>query len=745
MVFMFKRALLFILGIAAVIFLALIFIWQETPAQELYSNNSVITAQRITQDLSGKWNRYSSLRQAWFQETKFEKDSRHVGIAGGDSIVLPSNQSFEVVAKKFKVSGIWSFKMPQLVLDGVYGKAKVFLNGIEEINYLGEIDGIGGTYIINIEPTRLNYGQENTLYIELSSDAVHRKKVFGWLAPAQKRITGQIQLQAVPESTIDVTKTTVSYDQTKNQVLVSVLLKHHLSLSHGPWALSAEIKDRDRVVAECLVPLDSANGNNEQRVDLIFDLPDVRFWSPDSPFLYNLRLVLTNNRGDHDSVQLPIGFSNNGSTPDNWVINGKQFKVNGVILTWQQETAIRNKQQIESYLQNLKNNGINVIYFLNFFPNETWLYAADRLGIGVWLELPVAFIPAGTDPYSQELEGLIRTAGRHPSVMAWTVAKGLEPSPETDNYFKQIDTLLTGLPCYNLSYFSAEAKGVGLGELVINQERLQGEWGNLVLADVFLTGSNLEESLQRHWVIVAGCWLVWLLLVSIQNFRSFGWSYKELYNPNPKRKIRRAFAWSFLAFISRQISLAGYLVYLIYIIPERSLVWLPYDISFWTELKGHTLVLLWLFLTVLLILFRLFSVGLAANSFPERPETLGLCCWLERRYIWFFLVGIACFAVLKFNLSWYVPVLLYVLMSAILFPSRVKDIRRAGGKYMYFTGIPFTVLLIISVTVILHFKDFRYLTNLVLPEIKLTLPEIEFTLPEDINTLFDSLIRRLKA
>jgi len=734
---MFKRASLFILGIAAAVILTLIFAWRELPAQELYSDSPVITAQRITQDLSGKWNSYSSLRQAWLQETQFGSNPQKNGLTGGDSIVLPSDQSFRVVAKKFKVSGIWSFKTAQLVLDGVYGKAKVFLNGIEEINYLGEIEGLGGTYTIDIQPTRLDYGQENILYIHLSSDSIHQKKLFGWLLPAQNKIIGQIQLQAVPESTVDVAKTSVSYDQEKKQAIVSIWLKHHLTLDYAPWALSAEIREQDRVVAECLVPLNS-DGNFEQQVDLIFDLPDVKFWSPAAPFLYNLRIVLTNERGDHDSIQLPIGFSNIISPPDSWVINGKPFKVNGEILTWQQETLIRNQQQIENYLQNLKSKGINVLYFLNFFPNEAWLYAADKHGIGVWLELPVAFMPAGTDLYCQELEDLLRIAGRHPCVLAWTVAKGLEPSREAANYLNQIEAQLNGLPAYNLSYFSAGAKGSGLGELIIYRDSLQGEWGNLVLSDAFLGSADSEKSVDQKMLIIAICWLIWLMLVSIQNLRSFGWNYKELFNPNPKRRIRRAFTWSLLALISRKITMASYLIYLLYLLPERYFIWLPYNFSFWTELKHQSPFILGLFLTVVLILLRLFSVGMAAQSFSKRPGTLGLCCWLERRYIWFFLFGIASLAVLKFSLPWYVPLLLYVLMSIILFPVRVRDVRRAGGKYLWFARIPFTVLIILSVTIVIHFKDFHYL-------LKLVLPEIRFTLPEDLTSWFKNLIARLKA
>jgi hypothetical protein len=67
---MFKRfaALLIIFFLCSLT--ALIFFWRDTPGLELYSDTPVTKVDRISQDLGGKWNSYSSLREAYAGETE---------------------------------------------------------------------------------------------------------------------------------------------------------------------------------------------------------------------------------------------------------------------------------------------------------------------------------------------------------------------------------------------------------------------------------------------------------------------------------------------------------------------------------------------------------------------------------------------------------------------------------------------------------------------------------------------------
>lgn len=62
---MFKKsvALIITFFIFSLVFLTLF--WQDVPGKELYNNSPVTKAYRISQDLGGKWDSYSSLRQAW--------------------------------------------------------------------------------------------------------------------------------------------------------------------------------------------------------------------------------------------------------------------------------------------------------------------------------------------------------------------------------------------------------------------------------------------------------------------------------------------------------------------------------------------------------------------------------------------------------------------------------------------------------------------------------------------------------
>ncbi len=253
------------------------------------------------------------------------------------------------------------------------------MNGIDEVHYLGDLEGTGGTYTVDIAPTRFDFSQENILYLELLPGNVQQNAVFGWLWPQQGRITGQVRLEGVSETTIDFTKTTVSFDSTKNYLVVHTALKHNMSLEHGPWVLSGVLKDKDEKVAECLLPL-NANGEFEQTVDLVFELKNPKFWSNQDPFLYELNMVLTNSRGDFDSIQMPVGIGQYTSTAEKWVLNDKAIEVKSQILTWDQEVRLRNQQQWRVILRISRQRGIMLFILWAFSPMKDGFTLPTSLG-----------------------------------------------------------------------------------------------------------------------------------------------------------------------------------------------------------------------------------------------------------------------------------------------------------------------------------------------------------------------------
>ena len=705
---MFKKFALLVGIFFIATIVSLIIFWQDTPGKELYSETPVTNVYRISQNLGGSWESFSSLREAWVYESETQKGRTgfFAGFIQRKSIILPSNQGFKVAVKHFKVSGPWGSSPVQLVISGLNGKARVFLNGIDEVNYLGELEGWGSTVSIDIPSTMLDYSQDNILYLEMFPSSMQQRKLLGWLWPEQGKITGRIELEAVPETTIDVAQTSVSFSPQEHQLTVNVNLKHHLTLKNGPWSLSGVIKDQDQIVAECVLPFDTT-GEYEQKVNLIFDIPEAKLWSLDNPELYQLHLKVINKQGQTDQLQMPLGINYSSGTVAAWAYNEQEIPVRARIITAEQAYKLRNERQVDSFLTTAKSAGYNVVYFMGFIPDESWLYATDSLGLGAWLELPVSFVPEQRIPLTAEFESLFMMAGRHPSVMAWTLGKGLKNSLPTINYRQDIEHQLSQ-PIYSLNLFAASQEINDDSQLILGVEGFSGSWGRAEYLKDSAPASPLNRGTNWHGQnIIAIGWLVWLVLLSFQNFRAPNWKYRDLFELNPKRGIRRAFFWRCFYVWAKYAVWAGIMTSIIFLsfYPPP---WFPYDLSWFTDLQQQQPLLIWLFLTNLLLLLRFFQVGLAATRFPDSPGTVALCCWLENSYGWTLMLGLS-WVLLVYNYYWFIPLLLYVLNVIILLPRKARRVRKAGGKYSRLALLPLTLALVVGGALLWHYPDIAYL------------------------------------
>lgn len=727
---MFNRIFTSIIAVFLCAFFVLLFFWQEPLGMALYSDSPVTHAHRLSQDLGGKWNSYTSLRQAWIREASHfmqEEAKEESSLIQAKSVIIPSDQSFHVAAKRFQVTGKWGFKTAQFVLEGVYGKTRIFLNGIEEANYLGEFEGVGGLYTINVPPSRFNFDHENVLYLELSPAQLQKNQLFGWLSPERGKVTGQVRLEAVSETTIDFAKTAISYRELDRKVMIDISLKHHTTLDYGPWVIYGVLKDQEqKKVAECLLPMDT-NGEFQQQITLPFELSQPQFWHPEQPYLYELDLVLTNNLGDYDSMQIPIGIRKGAVTFQKWMIGDQAFQVKGEILTAEQAFSLQNQRQAEDYLTNLKSRGLNTVYFMGFFPDEGWLYQADRLGIAVWLEMPVNMMSKDKIPSPDTLTELILTAKRHPSVMAWSGAKGSELSEQQQHYFQELRKLHKDIPVYRVNVigetqrFSMEEEGAVLN---LESDGLSGQWGKLSYADIDQSkGISLageEPVTAQGWKeekAAAIVWLCWLIIFSIQKLRYHKWQYTELMKLQPKRTVRMAAFWSCLGLVSRRVTLGGIITGLIFKLPLSPLPWLSYDFGLLIALRNQSPWLIWLLISIAFIILRVFQVGLAAPSFPQTPGAFALSCWLERRGNWLLFVGIA-WVMTFYGFVWYLPLAVYGFFYLIFCPMQIRDVWKTGGKYLILMVVPMTLLIVAIATVVYHRSDFSYVGKMVLPEIQ---------------------------
>ncbi|ADY54998.1 beta-galactosidase/beta-glucuronidase-like protein [Syntrophobotulus glycolicus DSM 8271] len=701
---MFKRLVLIIISLFALSLFSLCVSWHNDPEVELYSDSGVSSFSRLAQDLSGKWSKYSSIKEAFLAQNDAGDESTNLmdRLSGEDSIVLPSSGEFKVVAKQFKVNSKWGARNSILALDGVYGKVRVYLNGINHVNVIGEFDGYGETHNLEIQPSRFDYGKTNTLFIEtIRGGAANHQALESIFSPTAK-ITGKIILEAVTETSIDLEHTSVDFEPGKKQLLVNAMLWHHESLQNGPWVLEGKLIRDKTVVAQCLLPL-ASDGSYRQKAGLVFDLPEVSLWSPLQPELYELDLTVSNAMGDQDSIQFPVGLRTAEEKNGKILLNGSLWNVQGIALTPGQESELRHSKGQKAWLAEQKKNGFNMIYFVDQFPDESWLSSADQIGMGIWAELPAGRIFSKQELEQESLEIFVGRARQHPSLLAWTIIKGLDGTEEEKDGINERKQLVEPAPVFALDFRAGGMRQEGIETVNAGNQTLSGAWGSIAPVK--------EADQKNHWPqerLTAIIWALISIVVAFQGLRSVNWRYKELDNGNPKRKLRRAFFWSAIGFICRMFTLAAVMTDLIFRIPQPLNFWLQEEFTFIGALQSQQPLLLILTTGLLLALCRLLQVGVAAPAFPGSPEALSLTCWLERRYVWFPLVAVL-WVLLFWNLPIYVPAAVYVLLTVIAFPIRFRDCRRIGAKYRCLFLVPLLGILLAIFGAAWNYSDFLYL------------------------------------
>jgi|GEM_PF-615812 len=702
---MFNRRLMIFIALFSSIIGALWWYWQSPTGLSLQTGQGVISTTRLTQNLNGSWDRFSSLRQAWTTESE-----RAVGknnqtfLTGGRPLTLPSSERFTVVAKRFRIPGEWSSRTMLLTFNGVQGHANVYLNGIEQTQKVGEFEGSGGADVLEIPAHVFRYGEDNILVVELAASSGQRAMFLGSAWPKSGNITGNILIEAVVETTFTPPLMSVEWKDNTAQVTVKTDIQHRGFSQEGPWTIYGVISDGSAGVAEQTLTLQPQADTSHQLVTLTFTIPDARRWDVKTPFLYQLHLTVTNSKGDRDDLALPLGLRALALSSGKWVLNDQVIPIKGIALTPQAEYQLRHVGQVEAWLKSEQQKGINLIYFIGQPPDELWLQTADRLGMGLWAELPVELIPTRRLPHTEIFQQMESEKMLHPSLWAWTVGKGLAGDTLTQTYFQQAAKSVQPDLAFALKTFPGLSTGLSEEQsLYVQGNRIQGAWGQVAV-------ENPSTSIVS-WVkepVLAGSWALLMIVVAWMNICSLTWRYKDIGEKKPKRRLRSAWFWGGLFVIVREGMLAGMVTSGIFRIPVHLSPWFSHLWPGIELLQAQSPWLIWAMLGVLFMLIRLIQVGVAAPHLPDDPHPIGLLYWLERRYRFAVLSAIG-WAMLPWGVPLYVPILGYVILVLLFFPIRVRDIRRIGGKYRSFLWVPGIIAGIVVVWGLFHFLDWIYL------------------------------------
>jgi hypothetical protein len=242
------------------------------------------------------------------------------------------------------------------------------------------------------------------------------RKPEGIFYTANSGIWQTVWLEPVPATSLDDLRTTPDLDARQLRVRTSV----------------NSLSDKLRVEAIAL-----AEGREVGRVsgapntELVLALKEIKPWSPDAPFLYDLQVTLTEDGRELDRVtgyfgmrKISLGKDEDGVS--RIALNNRfLFQIGTLdqgfwpdgIYTAPTDAALR------SDIEALKKLGFNLTRKHVKVEPDRWYYWCDKLGLLVWQDMPSGdnATPEGRRQFEVELLQMVRQLHNHPSIIAWVL------------------------------------------------------------------------------------------------------------------------------------------------------------------------------------------------------------------------------------------------------------------------------------------------------------------------------------
>lgn len=202
----------------------------------------------------------------------------------------------------------------------------------------------------------------------------------------------------------------------------------------GDNVVDIEVIDSQKVVAQATAKLTGAG-----TVQATIAIADPKLWTPDTPFLYDLKLTLKNNNATADTVGSYFGMRKVSMAPDDkgilrLMLNNKPifhlgpldqgFWPDGLYTAPTDEALRYDIEMTRKWGFNMARKHVKV-------EPARWYYWADKLGLLVWQDMPSGEIhtPAptrrkskeSTENFEKEWKDIMDAFHNYPSIVMWVV------------------------------------------------------------------------------------------------------------------------------------------------------------------------------------------------------------------------------------------------------------------------------------------------------------------------------------
>jgi beta-galactosidase/beta-glucuronidase len=415
-------------------------------------------------NLNGQWTiaESSRLNQPQHILVPFPIESLLSGLNSG------SNSSSFVYQREFTIPADWTKDNRVLLHFGaVDWETTVFVNGKE----IGQHRGGYDPFSFDITDYIHRRGTSNLLTVKVfdpSNKGIQPRgkqsqEPAGTWYSAVSGIWQTVWLEPVPQ---DYIRSIQIFPDADNGVL---MIYPFVSSSRKGLTLTAEVFDGEK-------PLTTAYGGSGGPLLLKLDKNTLKWWSPDSPNLYQLRIQLLENENPVDQVNSYCAFRTveirkDTANRSRIYLNGKPFFLMGItdqgyfpdgLYTAPSDAAMRMDIRIAKSL------GFNTLRKLWKIEPQRWYFWCDRLGMLVWQEIPGGDNRTAESQaeFGEEMQRMILTLTNHPSVIVWSVfyeGMGQHKTSEYVDLVRRIDP-------YRLVNGTSGWRDTGSGDLNVHHK-----------------------------------------------------------------------------------------------------------------------------------------------------------------------------------------------------------------------------------------------------------------------------------
>lgn len=181
--------------------------------------------------------------------------------------------------------------------------------------------------------------------------------------------------------------------------------------------------------------------NNEGKAKTTIPVKNLKLWSPENPYLYEVKLT-------HNNTVLTdkIGFRTIQTQGKDILLNGKSVFLRGICI--HEENGVRggraySREDAQMLLGWAKELGCNFVRLAHYPHNENMTRVADEMGMMVWSEVPVYWTIQWKNPdtyanaHNQVTEMVTRDKNRA-SVIIWSMANETPVSADRTDFLKSM-------------------------------------------------------------------------------------------------------------------------------------------------------------------------------------------------------------------------------------------------------------------------------------------------------------------